>query len=82
MELYDFQRDAVDALLSDKHFIIAGCGAGKTAMAVVWAKKKCDKVGKHKVLIVTTASKSKTGDFEQEYKEWNDIGNTFHILFV
>lgn len=71
-ELYKFQKDAIDQLLNGKHFIVAGCGAGKTAIAVVWAKHKCKETRKNKVLIVTTASKSRTGDFEEEDKEWND----------
>ena len=70
-ELYDFQRVSVEQLLKGKHIVVAGCGAGKTAMAVVWAKRKCAEAGKNKVLIVTTASKSRTGDFEEENKEWN-----------
>lgn len=69
-ELYDFQKQSVTNLLDGKHIIIAGCGAGKTAMAVVWAERKCLETGKRKVLIVTTASKSRTGDFEQEMGEW------------
>lgn len=55
--LYKFQQDAVNQLLNDKHFIIAGCGAGKTAIAMVWAEQKCRETGKHKILVVTTASK-------------------------
>lgn len=69
-ELYDFQEQAVTNLLAGKHFIISGVGSGKTAMAVVWAERKCLETGKRKVLIVTTASKSRTGDFEQEMGEW------------
>lgn len=71
-DLYDFQKDAIDRLLKDKHFIVAGCGAGKTAIALVWATKKCKRTHKQKILVVTTASKSKTGDFEKENKIWND----------
>lgn len=69
--LYDFQNKAIEQLLKGKHFIISGVGSGKTAMAVIWAKLKCKLTGKHKVLVVTTASKSRTGDFEQEEKMWN-----------
>lgn len=71
-ELYNFQKKAVTQLLGDKHIVVAGCGAGKTAMAVVWARRKCKEVGLTNILIVTTASKSKTGDFEEEDKEWID----------
>lgn len=69
-KLYDFQEDAVKELLSGKRFVVAGCGAGKTAIALVWAKKKCEMAGKNRVLVVTTASKVKTGDFETEADEW------------
>ena len=68
--LYDFQSTSVKQLLEGKHIVVAGCGAGKTAMALVWAERKCNETGKRKVLVVTTASKSRTGDFEQEAGEW------------
>ena len=70
MELYKFQDDSIDQLLNGKHFVIAGCGAGKTAVSLVWAYKKIKETGKTRLLIVTTASKSKTGDFENEADEW------------
>lgn len=73
--LYDFQRDAIGNLFSGKRFIISGVGSGKTAMGVVWSRTKCEQTGKHKVLVVTTASKSRTGDFEEEYKIWNGDDN-------
>lgn len=72
LSLFPFQEQAVDQLLKGKHFIIAGVGSGKTAMAVVWAWDKCEETGLNKILVVTTASKSRTGDFEEEYKRWND----------
>lgn len=68
--LYGFQLDAVSELLEGRHFIVAGCGAGKTAMALVWANSVSHQTGKNNVVIVTTASKSKTGDFEQEADVW------------
>ena len=52
------------------YFVTHNCGAGKTAMALVWAEQKCMTTGKDKVVVVTTASKSRTGDFEQEAGEW------------
>lgn len=70
MDLYKFQDDSIDQLLNGKHFVIAGCGAGKTAISLVWAYKKIKETGKTRLLIVTTASKSKTGDFENEADEW------------
>lgn len=69
-ELFDFQNVSVYQLLSGKHFIISGTGSGKTAMALVWANKKIKETGKDKLLVVTTASKSKTGDFENEADIW------------
>lgn len=69
--LYDYQKDAVGQLLNGKHFVISGTGSGKGAMAVVWAKSVCDMTGKNKVLVVTTASKSRTGDFEDDADLWN-----------
>lgn len=69
-ELFDFQNTAVEKLSEGKHFIIAGCGAGKTAMALKWAEWECNVTGKDKLLIVTTASKSRTGDFEEEADIW------------
>lgn len=69
--LFDFQKDSVAKLLSGKRFIISGTGSGKTAMALVWADQKRIKTGKKKLLVVTTASKAKTGDFENEADEWS-----------
>lgn len=70
MELYNFQNDAINQLLNGKHFIISGVGSGKTAMSLVWAYKMIKETGKNKLLVVTTASKSRTGDFENEADEW------------
>lgn len=72
--LFDFQRAAVTALMSnsDKHIICASVGTGKTAISMVWAQAKCLERGLSKVLVITTASKSKTksidgrNDFELE----------------
>lgn len=82
--LYDFQKQSVSELLSGKSIVVAGCGSGKTAMALVWAEQKCHETGKDKVLIVTTASKSKTGDFEEEMGEWcsPSFPNTLSVFEV
>ena len=69
--LYDYQEESVSQLLGGKHFIIAGTGVGKTAMSVVWAKKTCDTSGKDKVLVVTTASKTRTTDYQDDADLWN-----------
>ncbi len=72
MELYDYQQDAVkQALYHNKHFIIAGTGTGKTAIAVNYIREKVKLTGKQDVLIVTTASKARTSDFQTECDEWN-----------
>lgn len=69
-ELYDYQQECVKKLLGRKRFIISGVGSGKTAMSLVWAQEKIRKTNKDKLLIVTTASKSRTGDFEKEADIW------------
>lgn len=70
-KLYQHQIDSIEQLLAGKHILVAGVGMGKTAIALKWAAKKCDETGKHKILVITTASKSRTGDFEFEDKLWN-----------
>lgn len=68
--LFDFQATAVRKLLDGKHFVISGTGSGKTAMALAWAERAQKLTGKTKLAVITTASKSKTGDFEDEAKTW------------
>lgn len=68
--LYEFQEAAVSYLTVGKHIVVAGCGAGKTAIALSWSEQKSKESGKKKVLVVTTASKSRTGDFEEELSVW------------
>ncbi len=70
MELYKFQKTAIADLLSGKHIVISSTGSGKGAMAVIWAKEMCKKKNKKRVLVVTTASKSRTGDFESDADAW------------
>lgn len=72
MELYDFQKDAVGKLLNGKHIVISNTGSGKGAMAVVWAQAVCNRTGKRRVLVVTTASKAnmKPNDFELDADKW------------
>lgn len=57
--LYKFQKQTIAKLLAGKHIVTAGTGMGKTACAMCWAEQKLEETGKHKVLVVTTASKSK-----------------------
>ena len=83
VELFRFQQEAIDQLLDSKHFIISGTGSGKTAMAVNWVAEKCKQTNKDKVLIVTTASKSKTNDFENEMEEWRpSFSNSLSSLLI
>lgn len=72
MGLYKFQEQAIEALASGKHIVIAQTGSGKGAMAVIWARDTCKKTGKNKVLVVTTASKAnmKPNDFELDADKW------------
>ena len=60
IELYDFQKKAVEALLKpETHFVISGTGSGKTAMMFDYLRRKDPK----KVLIVCTPSKRDSGEF-------------------
>lgn len=70
MELYKFQETAIADLLSGKHIVISSTGSGKGAMAVIWASEMCKRKKKQRVLVVTTASKSRTGDFEADADAW------------
>lgn len=69
-QLYEYQKQAVEDLLGGKHIVVAGTGCGKGAMAVIWAKAMCERTKKKKVLVITTASKSRTGDFEADADLW------------
>lgn len=66
MELYPFQRKALANLLGGKKFCIAGTGAGKTSIALHWAKAQ----NKPRVLVVTPASKRDSHDWENEADAW------------
>lgn len=71
MKLYNFQKQAISELLKkEKHIVISSTGSGKGAMAVIWAKAMCERTKKKKVLVITTASKSRTGDFEADADTW------------
>ena len=69
-QLYDFQEEAIAQLLTGKRIIVSKMGSGKTAMAVKWAERKCEETEKEKLLIITTASKSRTNDFRDEFDVW------------
>lgn len=74
--LYDFQEESVSELLGGKHFIIAGTGLGKGAIAMVYAVKRCEATGKKNILVVTTASKAHMSptDFELDIDRWCGTG--------
>lgn len=57
--LYKFQEEAIAQLLAGKKIIVATMGMGKTVMAMKWAEEKCRETGKRKVLVITTASKTR-----------------------
>lgn len=70
--LYQFQEQAVRELVSGKHIIVAPCGTGKGAMAMVWTDAVCKAHNKKKIVVVSTASKAnmKPTDFEQDMEQW------------
>lgn len=65
-ELYNYQRHALQELTKGKRIIIAGVGSGKSAMAMKFVEHEVAKTGKRKALIVTTASKARTNDFQND----------------
>ena len=67
MELYKFQEKAVVNLLKGKRICLMPVGTGKTAVMFRWLNA----INKKKVVIVTTASKARSGDMEKEAVLWN-----------
>lgn len=84
-KLFNFQEDTVNVLLDNpkKHIVVAEVGLGKGAISVSWAKGLCKRENKHKVLVITTASKVhvkdklKRNDFEQDADEF--CGEDFRL---
>lgn len=72
--LYKYQQATVNALLKGKHIAILGTGYGKSPIAMRWLAEKVNATGKRKALVITTASKSRSGDFEHEADVWNGEG--------
>lgn len=69
--LYNFQKQAVDDCLNNnKHFMILQTGAGKTACSISLCKEITVNSSLSRVLVVTTASKAKTSDWQDEAKLW------------
>ena len=65
-ELYEFQKQAVEGLTGDHHICILPTGAGKTAVMFKWLQG----TGKKRIVVVTTATKARSGDMEQEALTW------------
>lgn len=79
--LYEYQKKATNDLLRGKRICLQGVGTGKTAVMFSWLKA----TGKKKVVVVTTASKAKSGDMQKEAvtwcgQEWVDSLEEFTII--
>lgn len=72
--LYRFQKKSIIDLLNGKHISLLPTGAGKSAVAITWAKIVCDQTSKRKVLICTPPSKRDAGDWEIEADTWATTG--------
>ena len=80
-KLYKFQEQAVNELCAGKKICILPTGAGKTAVMFDWLRRQ----KKPKVVIVTTATKAKSGDMQKEAVTWNgqkwlDSLDEFHVI--
>lgn len=67
MNLYSYQKQAIQDLLEGKHLCIQPPGTGKSAVMMRWLAMQKPR----KVLIITTASKVKSGDFLHDADVWN-----------
>lgn len=84
LTLYKYQEKALNELLDDgnkKHLAILQTGAGKTAVMMRWLAS----TNKKRVLIVTTATKAKSGDFLDDADlwngtEWKDSLTSFEVI--
>lgn len=79
--LYPFQRQAVNDLHNGARLVVIGTGCGKSAVMLTWLKE----TDKKRVLIVTTPSKVKSGDFLKEAetwcgKDWLDGLKSFEVI--
>lgn len=80
-ELYKFQEQAVADLNKGRHICLLPTGAGKTAVMFRWLRD----TGKKHVVIITTATKSKSGDMQKEAltwcgQEWLDSLDVFAVF--
>ena len=67
MELYNFQKKAIEDICADKYIVCMDVGTGKSAVMMRWLKAQKPE----KVLIVTTPSKRDSGDFLRDADTWN-----------
>ena len=68
---YKYQETVIEDMLGGKHLAILKTGMGKSPCAMLWLAQKVKDTQKVNALIVTTASKSRSGDFEHEADVWN-----------
>lgn len=70
LDLYPFQKEALGDLMDGKHIAIVMTGGGKTAIAMRWLYEMSLN-GYRRVVVITTATKARTGDFSTEAVLWN-----------
>lgn len=68
--LYHYQEQSVRELLNGKRICLQQVGTGKTPVMMRWLQA----VKKKNVVIITTASKAKSGDMQKEAEQWNGVG--------
>lgn len=66
-QLYRYQEKALADLKNGKRICLQAVGTGKTPVMMKWLAS----TGKSNIVIVTTASKAKSGDMEREAELWN-----------
>lgn len=81
VELYEFQKEAVEDLITDKRICVLPTGSGKSAVMMTWLKS----TGRENVLILTTPSKQRSGDFERDAdtfcgEQWKASLSSFQVL--
>ena len=66
IELYGFQKIAIEDLVGGKHIARLDCGCGKTAIALNWMARTVKSSGIRNVCVWTTASKAHSSDWGDE----------------
>ena len=79
--LYKFQEQAVADLDAGSRICILPTGAGKTAVMFRWLRD----TGRKRVVIITTATKARSGDMQKEAvlwngQEWLDSLESFEVI--